>query len=136
MPQIVVQVDDENKVKQISDTLRGVDSVSAVNTYPDTIEWRPSRDGDKQPFVQGTRVTVTAVVGYSQAGYTPYEITSEILPHLSLSQVYDALRFYEQNQAQMDALIQANSPAAWRQKLVDEMGREAAARLLGEVDDR
>ncbi len=77
------------------------------------------------------------VVGYHQAGYTPEEIAADILPHLSLPQVYDALSYYAERRDLFDAEQAMYTPDAWRARLVKEMGLDAATTLLGGcVDDQ
>lgn len=89
-----------------------------------------SRSG-MRPIIKGTRVGVDVVIGYIQAGYTPQEIASDLLPHLTLAQVYDALSYYEDHRELVDASIAAHTPDKWRTRLEQEMGSEAAAKLLG-----
>ncbi len=82
--------------------------------------------------VKGTRTGVDAVVGYRRAGYTPEEIAEDLLPHLDLAQVYDALSYYEDYRAEMDAYAADHAPEVWRARLVKELGEEQAKILLGE----
>lgn len=49
------------------------------------------RFGGPQPVVKGTRISVGDIVGYLRLGETPESLVNEILPHLTLAQVYDAL---------------------------------------------
>lgn len=60
-----------------------------------------------KPVIRGTRTPVRSVAAYHQMGNTPEEIQGK-LPHLSLAQIYDALSFYYDHQAEIDADIQAN----------------------------
>jgi uncharacterized protein (DUF433 family) len=87
--------------------------------------------GGLRPVIKGTRVGVDVIVGYTQAGYEPQEIAAEILPQLSLAQVYDALSYYEDHRESMDIDMAANSPEAWQARLRREMGETAADTLLG-----
>ncbi|MCA9981728.1 MAG: DUF433 domain-containing protein [Anaerolineales bacterium] len=89
-----------------------------------------SRSG-LRPVIKGTQVGVDVVVGYHQAGYSAAEIVADILPHLNLPQVYDALSYYAERQELFDAEMATNTPEAWRVRLIDAMGREAATELLG-----
>ncbi|MCB8951946.1 MAG: DUF433 domain-containing protein [Ardenticatenales bacterium] len=90
-----------------------------------------SRGGGMRPVVRGTRVGVDVVVGYHQAGYTPEQIAAEMLPQLHLAQVYDALSYYEERRELLDAEMLAHTAEAWQDRLMQEMGPEAAAALLG-----
>ena len=60
-----------------------------------------------KPVIRGTRTPVRSIVAYHRMGNTPEEIQVK-LPHLSLAQIYDALSFYYDHQADIDADIEAN----------------------------
>ena len=60
-----------------------------------------------QPIIIGTRTPVRSVVAYYQLGNTPEEIQVK-LPYLSLAQIHDALSFYYDHQAEIDADLEAN----------------------------
>jgi uncharacterized protein (DUF433 family) len=94
------------------------------------VETLVSRSGPRA-VVKGTRIGVDVIVGYTQAGHSAQEIVEEILPHLTLAQVYDALSYYEDHRAFMDETMRANEPDVWRDRLHREMG-PAATQLLGE----
>ena len=132
MVQIMVTVADETKANLLSSMLRELSFVSAVTTQPEMVEWVDSRDGGQRPVVRGTKVGVDVIVGYVEAGYTPHDISSEILPHLSLAQVQGALHFYDDNRVLMEQWRQENKPENWRQRLIAQMGQTAAKQLLGE----
>jgi uncharacterized protein (DUF433 family) len=89
-----------------------------------------SRSGPR-PVLKETRIGVDVIVGYVQAGYDPQEIAMDILPQLTPAQVYDALSYYEDHREMIDAAMVAHTPDAWRARLQEELGDEAAAKLLG-----
>ena len=60
-----------------------------------------------EPIVIGTRTSVRSIVGLWQLGILPEEILSH-LPHLTLAQVFDALSFYLDNQAEINEYIEQN----------------------------
>lgn len=60
-----------------------------------------------KPTIKGTRTPVRSIVAYHQMGSTPEEIQVK-LPYLSLAQIHDALSFYYDHQAEIDADIEAN----------------------------
>ncbi len=95
------------------------------------IEVIDSRSGPRA-VIKGTRVGVDVIAGYSQAGYAPREMADTILPHLTLAQIYDALSYYEDHRAEVDQSLQANTPDAWRERLKQHLGSDAASKLLGE----
>ena len=83
--------------------------------------------------VRNTRVGVDVIVGYNRAGYTPEQISSDLLPHLTLAQVYDALAYAHDHVDEIDAVLEANSADAWQERLRGRMGSVAYARLIGEA---
>lgn len=60
-----------------------------------------------EPVITGTRTSVRAVVGLWRLGIMPEEILNH-LPHLTLAQVFDALSFYLDNQAEINEYIERN----------------------------
>jgi uncharacterized protein (DUF433 family) len=60
-----------------------------------------------EPVVTGTRTSVRAIVGLWRLGIMPEEILGH-LPHLTLAQVFDALSFYLDNQAEINEYIERN----------------------------
>ena len=87
--------------------------------------------GGLRPVIKHTRTGVDAIVGYSRAGYSPQQIADEILPHLKLAEVYDALSYYEDHQTEIDQLMAVNNPQAWQTRIRQEMGAEDAKIFLG-----
>ena len=69
-----------------------------------------------RPVIRGTRTPVRSFVTYHRMGNTPDEIQVK-LPHLSLAQIYDALSFYDDHQAEVDADIEANREEDVRRSL-------------------
>jgi uncharacterized protein (DUF433 family) len=100
-----------------------------IPTHP-YIETTSSRSGPRA-VVKNTRVGVDVIVGYIQAGYTPQEIATDILSHLTLAQIYDALSYYQDHRASIDEALQANTSEAWCERLRQRFG-PAVARLLGD----
>lgn len=82
--------------------------------------------------VKGTQVGVDVIIGYIQAGYTPQDIVVDVLPHLTLAQIYDVLSYYEDHRATIDEVLKHNTTEAWREKLYQRLGEQAASQLLGE----
>jgi uncharacterized protein (DUF433 family) len=60
-----------------------------------------------EPIIVGTRTPVRAIVELRRLGVTPEEIPAH-LPHLTLAQVFDALSYYADHQAEIQAYIARN----------------------------
>jgi uncharacterized protein (DUF433 family) len=60
-----------------------------------------------EPIITGTRTSVRAIVGLWRLGIMPEEILNH-LPYLTLAQVFDALSFYLDHQAEINKYIERN----------------------------
>jgi uncharacterized protein (DUF433 family) len=77
--------------------------------------------------VRGTNIAVRHVVGHYRQ-YGTIEGVLNACPHLTAAQVHDALSFYYDHSAEVDAWIREHAeetwqgrdlPSVWRQKLQD-----------------
>lgn len=87
------------------------------------VEVYQSRSGPRA-IIKGTRVGVSVVVGYIRMGYNAEEIVSELLPHLSLAQVHDALSYYYDHRAEIDRELAEDSETFWMKQLEKMMQSE------------
>jgi uncharacterized protein (DUF433 family) len=55
-----------------------------------------------RPRIEGTRMPVSTIVTWSQAGYDAHAIATQVFPHLSLAQIESALAYYEDHRHQID----------------------------------
>ncbi|MBE9238128.1 DUF433 domain-containing protein [Anabaena aphanizomenioides LEGE 00250] len=60
-----------------------------------------------EPIITGTRTSIRAIVGLWRLGIMPEEIPNH-LPYLTLAQVFDALSFYLDHQAEINDYIERN----------------------------
>ena len=60
-----------------------------------------------EPIIKDTRTPVRAIVELYQMGIDPAEIAQK-LPHLTLSQVFDALSYYSDHQEEIHHHIERN----------------------------
>ena len=60
-----------------------------------------------EPTIIGTRTSIRAIVGLWWLGIMPEEILNHF-PHLTLAQVFDALSFYLDHQAEINHYIERN----------------------------
>lgn len=71
-----------------------------------------------RPVVRGTGISVQAIVEQSQLGRSPQQIVEDFEEVLTLAQVYDALSFYYEHQAEIDRSIAQNREALWQRPQV------------------
>jgi uncharacterized protein (DUF433 family) len=60
-----------------------------------------------EPIIRGTQTTVRAIVELWRLGILPEEIPQH-LPHLNLAQIFDALSYYSDHQAEVNRHIELN----------------------------
>ncbi len=60
-----------------------------------------------EPIIKGTRTPVRSIVEKWRLGYTPEEMVRG-LPHLTLAQIFEAMSYYYDNQAEIDDYIERN----------------------------
>jgi uncharacterized protein (DUF433 family) len=82
--------------------------------------------------IKGTRVTVSDIVGYLQLGETPESIVHDILPQLTLAQIYDSLSYYHDHQAEIEQILAENNETRARAYLREKLGEEGYLRLTGQ----
>jgi uncharacterized protein (DUF433 family) len=58
-------------------------------------------------IIKGTNTSVRAIVEKWRIGYTPEDIVRG-LPHLTLAQIFEAMSYYYDNQAEVDDFIERN----------------------------
>ena len=57
------------------------------------------------PIVEGSRIAVHDVIGLLQNGETIDTLTANCFPHLTRSQVYECLAYYEDHRGEIDLLV-------------------------------
>ncbi len=73
------------------------------------------------PVVEGTRISVVFIVRQLQAGDDAMDIAAS-LPQLTPAAIYDAISYYHDHKAEIDAIIADNTP----EKLAERYGYEIA----------
>ena len=86
-----------------------------------------------QAYLRGTRVAVRHVAGFLKAGHSAEEIIRNDLPHLPAAGVHEAIAYYYDHLAEIDAELAANSEASARQQLQQMLSPEQYARLTGQA---
>ncbi|PKL48653.1 MAG: hypothetical protein CVV37_07950 [Nitrospira bacterium HGW-Nitrospira-1] len=64
--------------------------------------------GQGHPIIAGTRTRVSNIIAYYKLGFSPEELAREF-PHLTLSQIHDALSYYYEHQEKIDKEIEEDS---------------------------
>lgn len=72
-----------------------------------------------RPIIKGTRTPVKAIIGYYKLGLSVEEIL-EGLPHLTPAQVYEALSYYYDHQAEIEQDIEEGRV----ERLIERYGLE------------
>jgi uncharacterized protein (DUF433 family) len=88
--------------------------------------------GGSSAVIRGTRVPVHILIGYLLMGETPETITKEIVPHITLSQVYEAMHYYLIHQAEIDKEREENTEDASRRMLRKALGEKKYREITGE----
>jgi uncharacterized protein (DUF433 family) len=88
--------------------------------------------GGATAVIRGTRVPVHILIGYLQIGETPEIIAKEIIPHITLSQVYEAMQYYFVHQAEIDKEREENTEEASRRMLLEKLGEKKYKEMTGD----
>lgn len=96
------------------------------------IEIRDKHMGPRA-FLKGTRVSVSNIVAYTRLGETPESMTTEIMPHLTLAQVHDALSYYYDHRAEIDYELETYTSEWAYNYLCENLGEEAFLKITGQV---
>ena len=99
------------------------------HAYIEVIE----RAAGPQAIIKGTRIPVSIVIGYFRIGETPESLVKNILPHLTLAQVYDALSYYHDHQAEIEQELAENTEEHARAYLRERLGEEGYRRVTGQA---
>ena len=95
------------------------------------IEQRDTPSGPRA-MIRGTRVAVAHVAGFLDGGFSVEEIVSEALPDLPPAAIYEALAYYYEHQAEIEADWAANEPEAMLADLSQRLLPDQLARLRGQ----
>ena len=86
-----------------------------------------------QAVIKNTRIPVSIIIGYLRTGITPEQLVGEILPHLNLAQIYDALSYYHDHKVAIDKEIAENSLEYGQSYLKERLGDEGYRRITGQT---
>ena len=79
--------------------------MASATTHPYIVTDNQILSGE--PIIVGTRTPVRAIVELWRLGVAPEDIPAQ-LPHTTLAQIFDALSYFSDNQAQINAYIERN----------------------------
>jgi uncharacterized protein (DUF433 family) len=113
---------------QVADELL-LQQLTSKHPYIEVVS-KPTGD---QAMIKGTRVPVSTVVSYLRIGETPESLTQEIIPHLTLAQIYDALSYFHDHSYEVEQEISQNSEEWGRAYLREHLGEEDYLRLTGQA---
>ena len=95
------------------------------------IEQRDTPSGPRA-MIRGTRVAVAHVAGFLDGGFSVEEIVSEALPDVPPAAIYEALAYYYEHSAEIEADWAANEQEAIVADLSTRLLPEQLARLRGQ----
>jgi uncharacterized protein (DUF433 family) len=87
--------------------------------------------GGLSAVIRGTRTPVRVLVGYLMIGETPEFITQEIVPHITLAQLHEAMRYYFVHQAEIEKERAENTEEASRRYLLEKLGEKKYLEITG-----
>jgi predicted RNase H-like HicB family nuclease/uncharacterized protein (DUF433 family) len=87
--------------------------------------------GGASAVIRGTRIYVRILIGYLLIGETPEKIVEEIIPHITLPQVYEAIRYYFVHRAEIDKEREENTEEASRRMLLERLGEKKYREITG-----
>jgi uncharacterized protein (DUF433 family) len=126
--QLRQQAEEEAKTPdQVAESLLQA-QLNSQHPYIEIVE----RYSGLQPVIKGTRITVSDIVGYLRLGETPESLVRNILPQLTLAQVYDALSYYHDHQDEIEQILHENTETQARAYLREKLGEEGYLRLTGQ----
>ena len=96
------------------------------------IEQRDTPAGPRA-MIRGTRVAVAHVAGFLDGGFSGEEIISEALPDVPPAAIYEALAYYYEHQAEIEADWAANEQEAVLADLRQQLSPEQLARFRGQT---
>ena len=96
------------------------------------IEQKQTSSGP-QAYLRGTRVAVRHVAAFLKAGSTAEEILQTGLPHIPPSAIYEAIAYYYDHQAEIEAELAANTQETVLSQLRERLSSEQYARLTGQT---
>ncbi|MDX1523434.1 MAG: DUF433 domain-containing protein [Anaerolineae bacterium] len=99
------------------------------HAYIDVVE----KIGGPQAVIKNTRVPVSIIIGYLRVGETPESLVGNVLPQLTLAQVYDALSYYHDHREEIEREINENTEESARAYLRQHLGEEGYLRVTGQV---
>lgn len=76
-----------------------------------------------EPVIVGTRISVSLIAELEKSGYTADEMVA-MYPHITHSQVYDALSYYYHHRDEIDKMIEENKEDYWMEKTKGEGWRK------------
>ncbi len=86
-----------------------------------------------RPVIKGTRIPVSIIISYTRIGQTPEILAREIIPHVSLAEIYDALSYYHDHPAEIEREIEENTRMADPKYLRERLGEEGYRRITGQL---
>jgi hypothetical protein len=75
---------------------------------------------------------VSIIIGYLRLGETPESLVGQILPHLTVAQVYDALSYFHDHRDDIEQELLENSEERGRAYLRERLGKAGYLPVTGQ----
>jgi uncharacterized protein (DUF433 family) len=96
------------------------------------IEQKQTRFGS-QAYLRGTRIAVRHIAAFLKANHTAEEISQTGLPHVPPAAIYEAIAYYYDHQAEIEAELAANAKDTILTQLRETLSVEQYARLTDQA---
>jgi uncharacterized protein (DUF433 family) len=72
--------------------------------------------------IRGTRISVSTVIMYLLFGEKPEDIVKNILPNLSMAEIYEAIQYYLEFRSEIETEIRNNTEEMAKNELDNSIG--------------
>ena len=86
-------------------------------------------------MIKGTRIGVEDIIGYLRVGETPETIANDVLPFLSLAQIFDALSYYHAYPDEIDRLLTEDVQGQSYAYLQQHLGASDYLQITGQAHE-
>ena len=93
----------------------------SVNSNYTSIEMKEFTSGQRA-VIRGTRISVSTVIKYLLLGEKPEDIVKNILPNLSMAEIYEAIQYFLEFNTEIEMEIRNNTEEIAKTELGNSIG--------------